>query len=72
MPKEKHSKNAKPKLTYEAPKVVALGESDTGFGGPCQLGSAVPALCKTGGVPGAACLAGLGAIPQCNPGISGK
>ena len=60
MPKDKHSKNARPKLTYEAPKLVALGESDIGFGVPCQFGSAVPAVCKSGVGPRGTCKIGSG------------
>ena len=57
MPNEKTSKKAKPKLAYQAPKLVALGESDTGFGAACKNGP-VASNCSIGSAAGARCREG--------------
>ena len=45
---DEHSKNAKPKLSYEASKLVLLSKCDTGFGKNCKNGSTDVKKCKTG------------------------
>lgn len=49
MPKEKTSRNSKPKLTYQPPKLVALSKCDTGLGANnCRSGSGAAKKCNTG------------------------
>jgi hypothetical protein len=50
MSKEKPSKSAEGKLIYQSPKLISLGEPDTGFG-QCTPGSIHRGGCTVGGIP---------------------
>jgi len=72
MGKGKPSKSAEGKLVYQAPKLISLGEPDTGFGQQCMFGSAARAgNCHNGAGPGAHCTSGSIGTDKCNNGTGG-
>jgi hypothetical protein len=71
MGKGEPSKSAGGKLIYQAPKLISLGEPDTGFGQGCMYGSKPPGTskCQDGAGPGAKCQSGNIGISNCNTGF---
>lgn len=70
MAKDKHSKNAKPKLAYQAPELVSLGERDTGLGQGCRNGSGATLRCLNGNSAALNCNTGSSAGNNCRNGNS--